>query len=85
MKKLFMAGLALSGLMSVTLAQKEPGKKKADTTVTKTTGKYTDNVDDRMKGPGGEKVYIGPNGGRYYLKDGKKVYVEYKGKKKKGA
>ncbi len=45
--------------------------------------KYHDNIDDRMKGPKGEAVYIGPNGGRYYVKNGKKIYVEYKGNKKK--
>ncbi len=42
--------------------------------------KYHDNIDNRMKGPGGEAIYIGPNGGRYYMKKGKKIYVEYKGK-----
>lgn len=49
----------------------------------KSEKKYSDNVDDRMKGPHGEKIYIGEKGGRYYLTGGKKVYVEYKGNKKK--
>ena len=44
--------------------------------------KYNDNIDNRMKGPNGEVIYIGPNGGRYYMKNGNKVYVEYKGNKK---
>ena len=44
--------------------------------------KYHDNIDDRMKGPGGEAIYIGPNGGRYYMKNGKRIYVEYKGNNK---
>jgi len=44
--------------------------------------KYHDNIDDRMKGPNSEAIYIGPNGGRYYMKNGNKVYVEYKGNKK---
>jgi hypothetical protein len=43
---------------------------------------HNDNVDDRMKGPNGEKIYIGANGGRYYLSGNKKVYVKYNGKKK---
>jgi hypothetical protein len=43
--------------------------------------KYHDNIDNRMKGPNGEAIYIGPNGGRYYMKNGKRVYVEYKGNK----
>ncbi|HEY8688817.1 MAG TPA: hypothetical protein VIM07_06245 [Chitinophagaceae bacterium] len=43
--------------------------------------KYHDNIDNRMKGPNGEAIYIEPNGGRYYMKNGKKVYVEYKGNK----
>lgn len=45
--------------------------------------KYNDNIDDRMKGPHGEKVYIGPNGGRYYIKHGKKIYIVRKANKKK--
>jgi len=45
--------------------------------------KYHDNIDDRMKGPAGEAIYIGSEGGRYYMKNGKKVYVEYKGNKSK--
>ena len=48
------------------------------------TNKYTDNVDDRMKGPNGEKIFIGPNGGRYYMKGTNKVYVPYGNKNKKG-
>jgi hypothetical protein len=44
-----------------------------------------DNVDDRMKGPNGEKVYIGANGGRYILTPaGRKKYIKYNnGRKKK--
>lgn len=42
--------------------------------------KYRDNIDDRMKGPKGEKIYIGPRGGRYYLNGkGEKVHVPYAG------
>jgi hypothetical protein len=48
--------------------------------------KYSDNIDDRMKGPNGEKIFIGSNGGRYYLDaKGNKKYVPYKGNKKKKA
>ncbi len=38
-------------------------------------------VDEEMVGPRGEEIFIGVNGGRYFLKDGKKIYVGYKGKK----
>ena len=38
-------------------------------------------VDQEMVGPKGEEIFIGVNGGRYFLKDGKKIYVGYKGKK----
>ena len=83
MKQLFTCLLLLScGLINAQTKNSDTTTKK---TKTFTTTKYTDNVDDRMKGPKGEKIYIGPNGGRYYLKDGKKVYVEYKGNKKKPA
>ncbi len=66
-------------------AQTKPTAKKQPTTQQKstTTDKSKDNVDDRMKGPKGEKIYIGEKGGRYYLKNGKKIYVAYKGNKKK--
>ncbi len=60
---------------------------KTSTAATKTkivkNDKYHDNIDNRMKGPNGEVVYIGTSGGRYYMKNNKKVYVEYKGNKKK--
>lgn len=53
---------------------------------TKAADKYHDNVDDRMKGPKGEKVYIGTNGGRYYLNSSnKKVYVPSASNKKTAA
>ncbi len=45
--------------------------------------KYHDNIDNRMKGPNGELIYIGTQGGRYYMKNGKKIYIEYKGNDKK--
>ena len=83
MKQLFSFLLLLS--VSIINAQTKNSDTTTKKTKTVTTTKYTDNVDDRMKGPKGEKIYIGPNGGRYYLKDGKKVYVEYKGNKKKPA
>ena len=84
MLKRFAAVLILLGIAGVVFAQ--ANKKPAATTTTGTpapTNKYNDDVDDRMKGPKGEKIYIGPNGGRYYLKEGKKIYVEYNGNKKK--
>lgn len=60
-------------------------KKSTATTKTKIVkkDKYHDNIDNRMKGPKGEVIYIGTSGGRYYMKNGKKVYVEYKGNDKK--
>ncbi|MDB5223832.1 MAG: hypothetical protein JWN83_2499 [Chitinophagaceae bacterium] len=44
--------------------------------------RYHDNIDNRMKGPNGEMIYMSPNGGRYYIKNDKKIYIEYKGNKK---
>lgn len=68
-------------LTSGTFAQQKD-KSKAPLSKSATPNKYKDNVDDRMKGPKGEKIYIGEKGGRYYLKNGKKVYVPYKGSPK---
>lgn len=81
MKLLFT--LAFVYALNLAVAQQPPATKKAAVPAATSTNKYKDNVDDRMKGPNGEKIYIGPNGGRYYLKNGKKVYVPYKGTKKK--
>jgi hypothetical protein len=39
------------------------------------------NIDDEMSGPRGEQIFIGSGGGRYYIKDGRKIYVGYKNKK----
>lgn len=81
MKKILF--LLLICYCSAIVAQQPPAQKKATAPAAATGNKYKDNVDDRMKGPKGEKIYIGTNGGRYYLKNGKKVYVPYKGTKKK--
>ena len=83
MKKLLFIPLAL--LAVVGMAQVKTKKKVAevsDTAMTPNKSKYNDNVDDRMKGPNGEKVYIGANGGRYYMKGTNKVYVQSAAKKK---
>lgn len=94
MKKLLFISLSLLGLVlfaqtkSSTKAKlkKQVAKSSNDSVPVppKPTTKYTDNVDDRMKGPNGEKVFIGPNGGRYYMKGDKKIYVPYGNKNKKG-
>lgn len=65
------------------MAQKNKSKHPNTPEKKATMDKYHDNIDDRMKGPDNQVIYIGANGGRYYLKNGKKIYVEYKGNKKK--
>jgi len=44
--------------------------------------KVTPEIDEEMAGPRGEEIYIGSGGGRYFIKNGKRIYVGYKGKKK---
>ncbi|MEO6455878.1 MAG: hypothetical protein ABIN97_17485 [Ginsengibacter sp.] len=39
------------------------------------------NIDEDMAGPRGEEIFIGSGGGRYYIKDDRKIYVGYKGEK----
>lgn len=79
MKKMFIA-LGLLLVTTFAFSQKmHPGKRG---TLKPALDKYHDNIDNRMKGPHGEVIYIGPNGGRYYIKNGKKIYVEYKGNNK---
>ena len=84
MKKLLLLPFALISLASFAQQKKKELKVAVDSTKVKATNKYTDNVDDRMKGPNGEKVFIGPSGGRYYMKGDKKVYLATNIKKKKG-
>lgn len=94
MKALYLhlfVGLLLSSFSQTSVAQttqkewsskvQQTPNKKIDK---KSTTKKKDNIDDRMKGPNGEKIYIGKHGGRFYYNDKQeKVYVAYHGKKKK--
>ena len=73
--------LALLSLTVISYAQRKHHNKRHHK-VKSTYAKHHDNIDDRMKGPGGAAIYIGPNGGRYYIKNGKRVYVQYKGNNK---
>jgi hypothetical protein len=41
-----------------------------------------ESIDHDLIGPNDEVIHIGANGGRYYIRNGKKVYV---GKKKKAS
>ena len=78
MKNLLFA-IALLLITATTFAQvKHPNVRQRK--IQAALARYHDNVDNRMKGANGEAIYIGPNGGRFYMKNGKKVYVEYKGK-----
>ena len=38
-------------------------------------------LDENMTGPKGEDIFIGAGGGRYFMKDDRKIYVGYKTKK----
>ncbi len=79
MKKLFIA-VGLLMLTTFGFSQKmHPGKQAK---LKSALEKYHDNIDNRMKGPHGEVIYIGPNGGRFFIKNRKKIYVEYKGNNK---
>jgi outer membrane lipoprotein-sorting protein len=80
MKKLMIAFVLLLTVFS-SFAQRRHGDRRQQKIKTALT-KYNDNIDNRMKGPKGEVIYIGQNGGRYYVKNGKRIYVEYKGNKK---
>ncbi len=73
MKKLAIA-LSVMGLAIFTLLMGSDKKSKKDNA-------DIGNLDEGMVGLRGEEIFIGANGGRYFLKDGKKIYVGYKGKK----
>ncbi len=86
MKKLLFIPLALLALFGSAQVKKQMKTPVTVDSTSKKQTKYNDNVDDRMKGPNGEKVFMGPNGGRYYMKGTQKVYVtSAASKKKKGA
>ena len=40
--------------------------------------KHEGEVDEKMKGPRGEELYIGSGGGRCFIRNNKKIYVAYK-------
>lgn len=80
MKKLITVLILLLFIASSFAQRRHINKREAK--IKSALNKYNDNIDNRMKGPKGEVVYIGPNDGRYYMKNGKKIYVEYKGNKK---
>ncbi|MDQ2863007.1 MAG: hypothetical protein M3R50_05025 [Bacteroidota bacterium] len=67
MKKL----LLLLGVLSVSVATMflETDKKKK---------KKKQFLDLEITGPGGEPVLIGANGGRYYFKNERKIYIRHK-------
>lgn len=73
--------LALLSITAISYAQRKHHNKRQHK-IKSAYAKSHDNIDDRMKGPNGEAIYIGPNGGRYYLKSGKRIYVQYKGNNK---
>ncbi len=79
--KNIMIALVLMLVTSICFAQKKQTVRQQK--MKSAMAKYHDNIDNRMKGPNGEVIYIGTQGGRYYIKNGKKVYVEYKGNDKK--
>ena len=35
-------------------------------------------IDEEMRGPRGEEMYIGSGGGRYFIRNNKKIFVGYK-------
>lgn len=78
MIKRILAGLSFMLILTSASAQSSAAAKQKSP-----VNKYTDNIDDRMKGPHGEKIYIGPNGGRYYIKKGDKIYIVRKANKRK--
>lgn len=81
MMKNIMIAFALLLVTFTSFSQKKHSNKK-QVKIKSALAKYHDNIDNRMKGPHGEAIYIGTNGGRYYMKNGKRIYVEYKGNKK---
>ncbi len=40
--------------------------------------KHEGEIDEEMRGPSGEEMYIGSGGGRYFIRNNKKIYVGYK-------
>ncbi len=79
MKKILIALLFIcTAQISIAQATKVKSPTKKHTTL-KGGG---DGIDNRMKGPNGEVVYIGDKGGRYYINaNGNKVYMKHKKKK----
>ncbi len=76
MKKLFIILFVLvAAVLTLFLGDKKVG------TVTSIAPPPENHLDDEMSGPRGEQIFIGSGGGRYYMKEGRKIYVGYKNKK----
>ena len=60
--------------LSVFTLWQSSGKKKQ----TKTKNKQEGEIDEEMRGPRGEEMYIGSGGGRYFIRNNKKIFVGYK-------
>ena len=58
-----------------TLWQAKNKKKSAKNKIT-----HEGEIDEEMRGPRGEEMYIGSGGGRYFIRGNKKIYVGYKRK-----
>ncbi len=67
MKKLFLL-LSVLGVSVVTMFLETDKKKK----------KKKRFLDPELTGPHGEPVLIGSNGGRYYFKNDRKIYIRHK-------
>lgn len=76
MKKVAIALSTLLAALLVFLAIGEKQNKRS-----KITPPPYPNLDEHMVGPRGEEIFIGAGGGRYFIKNGKKIYVGYKGRK----
>ncbi len=44
----------------------------------KKLAKHEGEIDEEMRGPRGEEMYIGSGGGRYFIRNNKKIFVGYK-------
>jgi hypothetical protein len=49
---------------------------KRQTKIKSAFAKHHDKIDNTSKGPNGEAIFIGAQGGRYYIKNGKRISVK---------
>ena len=71
-KLMILFSLALIGAFSYAQINKRTGEENSDDN---NNQESNSDIDQTLEGPNGETIHIGVNGGRYFFRNGRKIYV----------